>query len=75
MCPSHLVTMMDQALLWSVARTRTCCSTMDPRMQVYASERLVLLEVEQEEQNVEQLAPPVQEEDDLVEEYVHLCDA
>ncbi len=52
MCPFHLLTMMLQALMWFVAMTVSCCSAMDPMMQVHASETLVLQEVEQVEQLV-----------------------
>ncbi len=71
----HLLTMMVQALQWSVAMTMTCCSTMDPMMQAYASEKLFQVEVEQEEQNVAGMEYHHEEEDGLAVEDVHLCDA
>ncbi len=72
--PSSL-DMMVQALQWSVAMTKSCCSTMDPMMQAHSSEKLFQVEVEQEEQNVARVEYLHEEEDGLVVEDVHLCDA
>ncbi len=71
----HLLTMMVQALQWSVAMTMSCCPTMDPMMQAHASETLFQLGVKQEEQNVAGMGHHPEQEDGLDAEDVHLCDA
>ncbi len=78
MCLSHLATMMLQGLLWIVAMTMNCCSTMDPMMQAHASEEWILLEVEveeSEETNVVELMIQAHQVDGLAAKGGHPCAA